>query len=382
MPITIAKHSDWTKLTDQGLRTVIDPMVFRCGELFLKGAQGISDPEQTWELLNKNIHALGMFCDSIITNKYLPVFNYGDTFDAMLNFDQRTLTKINDKEEVLYDVNVEYEVYHEIKSAAIDELQKLYEGENKIKSSEVYDILGELDVAGYAWNPSIEILEEKLINPSEKTLAAFLLGGLIFTGYASVLGSEQIIQPKRSRIILALALGASSRYEFEEQLFGELKKRAGKQYEELPWTPTFFPYLLNKADSPQTLLQQLIKLRQSPEIRDYRLWYNEALNDFKENGRIGNDKIRNVKSIAKHIDRITGEIPSAPRLELKTSIADVVGGKIPGGVDLSPTLGRMWGWFLQNIPGKRYRKILTRAVITEKEYVKIENRIKKVWSNS
>ena len=382
MPITITQHSDWTKLTDQGLRTVIDPMVFRCGELFLKGAQGIPDPEHTWKLLNKNIHALGMFCDSIITNEYLPVFNYGDTFDAMLNFDQRTLTKINDKEEVLYDVNVEYEVYHQIKSAAIEELQMLYEGENKIKSSEVKDILSELEVAGYAWNPSIEVLEEKLINPSEKTLAAFLLGGLIFTGYASVLGSEQIIQPKRSRIILALALGASSRYEFEEQLFGELQKRAGMQYEELPWTPNFFPYLLHKADSPQALLQELIKVRQSPEILDYRIWFNEALTDFRENGRIGNDKIRNVKSIAKHIDRITGEIPSAPKVELKTSIADVVGGKIPGGVAVSPALGRMWGWFLQNIPGQRYRKILTRAVIADKEYVKIENRIKKVWSNS
>jgi hypothetical protein len=380
MPIAIAKHSDWKKLTDQGLGTVVDPMVFRCGELFLKGADGIPDPEHTWELLNKNVHALGMFCDSIITNEQLPVFNYGDTFDAMLNFDQRTLTQINDMEEVLHDVNVEYEVYHEIKSAAIEELQKLYEGEKKIKNSDVRDILIELDVAGYAWNPSIEMLEEKLINPSEKTLAAYLLGGLIFTGYASVLGSEQIIQPKRSRIILALALGGPTRYEFEEQLFGELKKRAGKQYEELPWTPTFFPYLLHKADSPHTFLEELIKLRQSPEIQDYRIWFNEVINDFKDNGRIGNDKIRNIKSIAKHIDKVTGEIPSAPKVELKASIADVAGAKIPGGVDLSPALGRMWGWFLQNIPGKRYRKILTRAVIADKEYVKIENRIKKVWS--
>ena len=55
MPITISKYKDWSKLTEQGLNTVIDPMVFRSGELFLKGAKGVINPNETYELLSKNV---------------------------------------------------------------------------------------------------------------------------------------------------------------------------------------------------------------------------------------------------------------------------------------------------------------------------------------
>jgi hypothetical protein len=380
MAIKISNHEDWSKLTGQGLKTVVDPMVFRSGELFLKGSKGVDHPEETYELLNKNIQAIGMFCDSMVLNEKLPVFNYGDTFDGMLNFDQRTLTQINDKEEVLYDVDVEYGVYHDVKSSAIDELHKLFEGEKKIKSSVANDVLSELYTSGYSWNPSIEVLEERLNSDSEKKLAAFLMGGLIFTGYAQIMESEHLIQPKRSRIILALGMGEATDFAFENRLFDELKARAGSQYEDLPWVPTFFPYLLHKTETSQGLIEEIVKLRKSPAIKDYRSWFNEAIQDFKDNGRISTKKINNVKSIANHIDKVTGKVSSLPKVEFKVSIADVLGVKIPLGLDLSPTLSFLWGWFLQNIPGRRYRKILTRAVIKDSEYIKIENRIKKIWS--
>lgn len=380
MAITISNHEDWSKLTGQGLKTVVDPMVFRSGELFLKGSKGVDHPEETFELLNKNIQAIGMFCDSMVLNEKLPVFNYGDTFEGMLNFDQRTLTQINDKEEVLYDVDVEYSVYRDVKSSAIDELQKLFEGEKKIKSSVAHDVLSELYTSGYSWNPSIEVLEERLNSDSEKKLAAFLMGGLIFTGYAQIMESEHLIQPKRSRIILALGMGEATDFAFENRLFDALKVRAGSQYEELPWVPTFFPYLLHKTETSQGLIEEIVKLRKSPAIKDYRSWFNEAIQDFKDNGRISTKKINSVKSIAKHIDKVTGKVSSLPKVEFKVSIADVLGVKIPLGLDLSPTLSFLWGWFLQNIPGRRYRKILTRAVIKDSEYIKIENRIKKIWS--
>src|SRR2546422_10278357 len=103
MTILVKETSDWQKLLVG--ETVVDPMVFRCGELFLKGAKEAGDPKKTWDLLTCNIHAIGMFFDSLILNEKLPVFNYGDTFDDHLNFEQRVLTKINDyaKKEVLYD---------------------------------------------------------------------------------------------------------------------------------------------------------------------------------------------------------------------------------------------------------------------------------------
>ena len=156
-------------------------------------------------------------------------------------------------------------------------------------------------------NPSIENLESELSSELEKNLAAYLLGGLIFTGYAQLMEAEHILQPKRSRVLLALAMGKdASAYQLEKHLFDELKKRAGNHYEELPWMPTFFPYLLSKAQSPDSMLQEVIKLRRSPEIKEYRAWLRDVMQDFKVNGRISTKKIKNVQSIAKHIDRVIG----------------------------------------------------------------------------
>lgn len=130
-------------------------MVFRCAEFFFKGAKGTTTPIETQELLMKNTHALGMFFDSIILNEKIPVFNYADTFDKALDFDQRTLTRINEYDDVLYDINVADESYKEVKSAALNELSKLYEGPNKVAESLVKDIVKELSAAGYGWTPSI-----------------------------------------------------------------------------------------------------------------------------------------------------------------------------------------------------------------------------------
>ena len=88
MTIIIKETPDWQKLLSQKLDTVVDPMVFRCGELFLRGARGVDARDNVWALLKANLHAIGMFFDHLILNKKLPVFNYGDTFDATLNFDE------------------------------------------------------------------------------------------------------------------------------------------------------------------------------------------------------------------------------------------------------------------------------------------------------
>jgi hypothetical protein len=390
MKIKVSKQEDWQNLSKQGLNVVVDPMVFRCGEVFLKGVKEALIPLETHQLLMNNVHALAMFFDSIILNEKMPVFNYGDTFDSMLNFDERTLTRINEYEHVLYEIDIDHAPYHEVKTAALDELLRLYKGPNKIKESMASDIIKELSVLGYSWNPSIglgsglnpsiEDLANELLSETEKTLAAYLLGGLIFGGYAQQMETEHVLQPKRSRILSALSVGSdSAAFRHEDQIFDELKARANTPSEDLPWMPTFFPYLLSKSDSPLAMLQEVVKLRSSTEIREYRQWLREVIDDFKTNGRISIQKTKDVRSIARHIDRILGTVSSAPKVELKASVIDVVAGKIPGGVDLTPGFERLWGWFLQNLPGRRYRKILTRATIADHEYKNLDARITKVW---
>ena len=64
---------------------------------------------------------------------------------------------------------------------------------------------------------------------------------------------------------------------------------------------------------------------------------------------------------------------------MKITVANVVEGKPPGAVDFTPTLATLWGWFLRQLPGKRYQKILVRAVAEDQAYYRIENRVATVW---
>jgi hypothetical protein len=204
---------------------------------------GVGDSADTWDLLSKNTHAIAMFFDYLTLAEKLPVFNYADTFDMERNFDKRTLTRINDLEPVLHDVNVTFEAYRTIKQAALAELLEMVTNPAKSVSKElVDDIQGELSAADYRWSPKLED-----IDPHDEGLTKlyqFLLGGMIFGGYAEQMGSEHVLQPKRSRLILAVALQSKSAgYGFEENLFKELKGRSNVHTEDLPWRPSLFPYI-------------------------------------------------------------------------------------------------------------------------------------------
>lgn len=41
----------------------------------------------------------------------------------------------------------------------------------------------------------------------------------------------------------------------------------------------------------------------------------------------------------------------------------------------------LFGWVLPNLRGKRYQKLLTRALITDNEYKVLHDRVKQVWQN-
>jgi hypothetical protein len=190
MTLHVRNLNDWEALSHDGLDVVVDPMVVRCGEVFLRGAVGARDAAQTWSLLERNVHALALFFDTLILEDRIPVFNYGDTFDAQLDFDQRVFAVVNDVEHVLYDVSVEYGPYVEVKTAAIAELRKLYSGHQKIEPQMAKDIVSEMAAAEYQWTPHLAELEYELSSDIEKNLARFFLGGLIFGAYAQILGGS------------------------------------------------------------------------------------------------------------------------------------------------------------------------------------------------
>jgi hypothetical protein len=158
MTLRVTSSDQWQELSRSGLGVVVDPMVVRCGEIFLKGQAGNAEPDAAWSFLDKNVGALSLFFDMLVLEKSIPIFNYGDTFDAKLNFNERVLSQINDIEPVLYDVDVEHKPYHEVKDAAFSELRKLYSGPQKIPSDLAKSIVSEMDAAEYKWSVSLEDL--------------------------------------------------------------------------------------------------------------------------------------------------------------------------------------------------------------------------------
>ena len=130
-------------------------MVLRCGEFFLKGAAGVLDAQQVWDLLSRNVHSIGMFFDAIILQDRIPVFNYGDTFDSGLNFEGRTLSAVNRNGPVLEQVDVQYQPYMQVKSSVLATLAELYSGPPRIQPEMVNDIILELAAAEYRWQPTM-----------------------------------------------------------------------------------------------------------------------------------------------------------------------------------------------------------------------------------
>ena len=383
---TVAKLEDWSSLSKQGLDTVVDPMVIRCGEFFLKGAAGVQDANAVWEFLRRNVHSLGMFFDTIILQDRIPVFNYGDTYDRGLDFEARTLNAVNRDDAVFVEVNVEYTPYTQVKNEVLAKLAELYSGPPRIQADMAKDIVDELAAAEYHWQPGLAQLDAKLPSDQERTLAKFLLGGMIFAAYAQILEGDHVMQPKRSRLFLAVALGApSAQYRFEDELFGELKSRARASVTDMPWRPTFFPYLLEGGETPEAVLAQALILRGSIEVGEYRDWLRAALKRWSTHGEITPFQ-KDVSAIVRAIDRATGKVSVAPKVEFKVTVADIAkaaaGQPIGPGVDLTPTVKGLWGWVFPNLPGKRYRKILTRAIASDAKYAQIENRIRAVWSGA
>jgi hypothetical protein len=143
---------DWEHLVAQSYGSVLDPLMVRCGELFLRGAKEAVAIEEVWDLLNANIHRIARFFDRLALEERIPIFNNGDSFDTRLNFDQRVFSRINDIGNVLYDIDTcigSGSPYDHVKQAALTELGKLYDGTHRISHSLAKDVLEELNATLY-----------------------------------------------------------------------------------------------------------------------------------------------------------------------------------------------------------------------------------------
>jgi hypothetical protein len=70
--IYVQSDDDWSRMRGQGLTTVVDPLVFRTGDVFLRGRRQITttdpdkDTEAVWKALEANIGSLATFFDLLV----------------------------------------------------------------------------------------------------------------------------------------------------------------------------------------------------------------------------------------------------------------------------------------------------------------------------
>jgi hypothetical protein len=130
--ISIQTSADWEKIRQENLKVVVDPMVFRTADVFVRGIQGAAknpntpEPEKQWSAIRSNIGSLCAFFDALILEELLPMYDYAMTFPADLDTGKHNLVEAcNRNELVLVSVTVGFDAYNEVKRAAVATLDKL-----------------------------------------------------------------------------------------------------------------------------------------------------------------------------------------------------------------------------------------------------------------
>jgi hypothetical protein len=412
--IYISTTDQWHReLVEQGLGIVIDPLVFRIGEYFLQGAP--KDPAEKnvrWDAVRGDIGALASFFDLIVLYDRMPAFNYADTFDGQFDIGQGLAALLNTGgDKTLVNVDMEHDIYYHVKSAAIDQLRKRMAAGRLASKAVSAEINASLTAIQYQWEPSLWDLEPELPDEKQRRLARFLLGQLVFSGYAQQMGAPHVLAPKRASLLSTIGLGSKLNHTDESDIYAELRRRIqdagpGWRDDELPWTPTFLPFLLERMnryrEGPSILLERAKELRGSPAIAHYRTLREKlTAEDALRSGEAKAELSAAADAVARSLDSSRPELEWFGHVivEVLPRAIGVVSGALVGGLAagpdgamlgglagvvgeeaLRPVQDKLWGWFLDKIPFRSARKLLARSVRAEIDLrQKFEPHLRTVW---
>jgi len=412
--IVIGVPDEWDQLVKRNLDIVVDPFVFRIGQLFLQGQLAARDQ---WGAIESDMGALVNFFDLIVLHEQLPAFNYYDTFDFDdggdfydYNTGLRELVNAGG-DETLVHVDVEHQMYRQTKEAALDQLNRRIEEGPLAAPDSAHEILAALDAVRYEWKPSLEEVADKLPGERDQQLARFLLGQLVFAGYAQQTGAPHVLAPQRSAFVACVGLrGQAPRGGGESAIYRELGRRIrdagpGWRIEEQPWAPSFLPLLLKRLDpykdGPDVLLRRAKELRDTKAVRRYRELRSALAHDAPESETARSDLTKAADRVARelHEDRKDIELsrqvavdvlPKALGPAAGAAAGFAIGG--PAGALVGAAFGpaveerltevnkRVWGWTVERLPFRSARKLLSRSVWAELELrEKFGQDLKNVW---
>lgn len=410
----IERPADWLVLRPE---VVVDPTIYRVGEVFLAGTPGTPGAprtpgtqraDQLWDAVSKDVGGLVSFFDLLVLHERLPAFNYADTYDSALDFDDRLLNVVNSRTKVIDHVDVRYAAYMGSKTAALEALRHGTAGGSAalLPSTLQEGLAEELSTLEYQWNPGLAHLEPAFHGPA-RTAAGFLLGTLIFSAYAQQTGAPHVMSPKRSRLFTASALSAPrSSLAAEADLYSELNRRfheAGEGWRdrELSWTPSFLPWLLQDVDPyrlrPLDVLEKVLDLREKKAVEEYRRTRTRALagdeDAFAELTKLAEAMTRTlrvdraelgetrnvlVELLPKAFGAAAGAALGVGAGPVGAALGAVLG--VAGEDALQRVTGRVWGFVFEQLPFISARKLLTRAVRADYDTMaRFENDLRTIW---
>ncbi|MFD0279752.1 hypothetical protein ACFVHB_38485 [Kitasatospora sp. NPDC127111] len=412
--ITISGIDDWAELERRNLGVVIDPLILRLGQFFLAGKpHDKSEANEHWGAIESDVGALVSFFDLIVMYEKIPAFNYYSTFDAWHDFRDHLGQLLNTHgDETLVHVDARG-IYPVVKGAAIDQLSSRLTAGPLVQAPVGQEILSTLAAVQYHWEPSLELLEPQLGGDAHQAaIARFLLGQLVFAGYAQLAGAPQMLAPKRSRMLTAAGLGAEyAGPTTEAEIYGELSRRfrdAGEGWRdvELPWSPSFLPLILKQMnkyhEGPDVLLDRAKDLRERKAIAKYRTLRKAAVSEGVENSADARKELEEAANkVAKSLDSTREEMYFQRKImvDVLPKALGVAGGVVAGGVLAGPpgaiiggvagvvgeeilneVSGRAWGWVIDKLPYRSARKLLTRSAKAEHDLgARLVPQLKTVW---
>lgn len=390
----------WDELARDGLGIIVDPIVFRIGQLFLEGAA--ADPltaDDRWRAIESDIGALFAFFDLVVLHKQLPAFNYGDTFNPPENQGDPLGELVNTGgDKVIVHVDIEHRMYRLAKEAALGELEARVAAGPFITTAMAREIVDATNSIQYEWAPDLEQLKPVIHSTNEERVAQFLLGQLVFAGYAQQTGAPHILAPRRSRLTAAIGLQVTKADQsVESQIFDELRRRskeAGADWrtDKLPWRPSFLPLLVERAQDrryksgPDVILEDAKKVRDSKAVARYRNLHEEVEESGARSREARKELVAAANVIAKSLDASRANIRSFRHMAVEAlpsaggkAIGSLAGGLVAGppGAALGAASGfvaehivlrsqhRLFGWILNGLPMRSARKILSQAVIAD-----------------
>jgi hypothetical protein len=394
-PLRIVDPTDWAKLSERGLKTVLDPLVTRTASLFFEGpllGYGDQAARQQWDIVAKNIPSLMAFFDAIILNDRIPLFAYQRTFpgDRILDFCPDFVVHIafeqpNDKIG---------EAYKSIKAAALEKMRNA----PTVPATLAGEIADELSAFGYEWDPGLGDL-----TPADQQQACatkLLLGGALFQGIANQISgktknledlAEHVVPPRRSALMAASWLQQKSVIaEREAELFADLMAAARQAHGNLlVWenhdVPSFLPALLGQEPcvrEPLELLSRARSMKEKSQVKDYRCWRRRLHQGIGE----GSSLIPERRELQRILDSAERELAVKRRSEVEIAAKAGVeigteGPKAKLGLEVSKSidLHSLAWWLTSHFPGRGHRELLTRLVAHEGLQGEICKRLERIY---